>query len=392
MNIRKVEEEIKKKDLARNFSWINQQQLKGRLTLQGVALSPIVFETFRRAVKNTNEIYEDAWDFEYKLSISEKTISGKKVRKINIDLQAIIIHFPEINITNTRKDKHTILDLFVRIVLNIREENRLMIRDTQGARMQMSYAEYSSNYAHSHLSVNMVKPGDGTPVWGSFCTGSGHINEAISEVNADGFQEADFIKYLLYLHTLVTWESLEGTPYRQMRDIFPRFQSASGYSPNKNSSLDLYRDILADCDKNNRIPAVNFLMETGRFKVKSDEEFDKFLVSIPFTDRQKQAYLCKKDESGRYWRYGSSFEYSLPIGTYKPILWFKGQHLTFKVNDLKEEEKEENYIIHPDMKTIIKEEIEYEINRKTIRQSTIDRYTNQISDAREDTKSSEVSM
>lgn len=391
MNISKLEEKIKKKDLARHFAWINTQQSKGRLTLGGVRMTPEVFEIFRRAIKNTNDIYENNWDFEYSVNVIETVVNGKIKKIIKIDIQSILIHFPVINITNTRKHKHQIVDLFVRTILQIRDGNQLMIRDTQGTRLQVSYAEYSSNYFHSHLNTPMPQPGR-THNWSSFCTGIGEINAAIAEVNGDGFKDADYIKYLLYLTTLVSWESTEGNPYRHMRNIFPKFQSANQFYANPREALTLYRSIIKNHKDNDKTPDLNFILETGRFKLKDDETFDKFLTSIPFTDRQKQAFLCRKDETGTYWQYGSNLRYNLPSGVYKPVLWYKGQHLTFTITGVEPEKKgdEPVWTIHPDMKKIIKEEIEHEINRKTIRQSTINRYTNQTGDARESVESSKV--
>lgn len=391
MNISKLEEKIKKKDLARNFAWINTQQAKGRLTLGGVKMSPTVFEIFRRAVKNTNEIYEDTWDFEYSVTIREEVIKGKTKRVIKVDIQSILIHFPVINITNTQKHKHQIVDLFVRTIFQVRDNGQLMIRDTQGTRMQVSYAEYSSNYFHSHLNASMTQPGNRLS-WGSFCTGSGEINAAIAEVNGDGFRDEDYIKYLLYLTTLVSWESIEGTPYRSIKNIFPRFQNARQFSSQPRDAINLYQSIVKKHKEDEKVPDLNFILETGRFRLKDDESFDKFLMYVPFNDRQKQQYFCRKDESGTYWQYGSSMRYQLPTGTYRPILWFRGQHLTFTITGIEQEKKgdEPEWSLHPDMKKTIKEEIEYEINRKTIRQSTINRYTNKAGDARESVESDKV--
>jgi len=383
----KLEKKIKLSDKARNFGWIKRQYDKGRLTLTGYALTAPIFEQFREAVKTTEEIYEGNWDFDFQVSYSKV----KEKTKVKIDIRGIILHFPEIKITNSYQREHTIVDLFIRIGISLRGSN-LYINDTQGARTKVSYAEWSSQYIHSHLHRKQQNSEDQVPYWDSFCTGSGHINEAIAEINSDGFTIQKFTAYLLNLHTLVSWESLEGGPYMKITDIMSRSSSARTYIPDTRLGKELSLLIINKHKVDKITPALNFTIENGQYIIKDDETFEKFLTSVPFTDSQKDKYLCTKTEQGVYHRLGGDSQYrSVPRFTKEFI--FQGISRKFEVYGIPgQEEGCATHYVHPVIKQHIKNELEYDCNKKSVRKSTIDRYTDQVSDVRENTKPSKISM
>ena len=147
MNSSKLKEGIQLNGNMRNPTWVTRQFSKGRLFINGTLLTEKTFQKFKIAVKVINDIYEGSWDTEFELRISNN--------KIQIDIKALLIHFPEVQIRNSRSNKHQIKNLFIRVNLRILRD-RLALDYIEGARTSLSYAEWQSNYFHSHLSTNSI--------------------------------------------------------------------------------------------------------------------------------------------------------------------------------------------------------------------------------------------
>lgn len=127
----------------------------------------------------------------------------------------IAILFPEIHITNSRNNKHTIYDLVVYFFINYHPtmtgRTKASIRFC-GTRLTMTREECYSQYGHSHL------PGGSIQQIDNFCLGSSEFGVLISQCSLECTQllwEMMFMSLPSYL----SWESLEGGPYRCMKDI-----------------------------------------------------------------------------------------------------------------------------------------------------------------------------
>lgn len=385
MTSEQLQKQIKLSDKLRNFKWVKHQYDKGRLYLGSEKLTKPLFEQFRQAIKATEDIYSGAWD----LDIVVNFVMQKGKVKIIIEVRKIVIYFPEIKITNSRKREHNIVDLFVACNLSVYNK-QLYLADLQGGRMKLSFAEFTSSYLHSHLPAQQINAERNPPYYNHFCTGSGHINEAIAEINSDGFSIEKFTTYLLNLYTLVSWESIEGTPHISMSSISARVSNAREYYPSDTNFQSLYKTLIRDYIGKETVPVLNFTLENNKFKLKEDEDFEKFLFSKDFTETEKLRYLCTLSNNGRYYLYGSDPQYS-SVPTFTREYIFQGISKPLEVYGAPGKDKEEiKYIIHPQIKDKIKKEIEYECNKKAIRKSTVDRYTSEISDIGEDTKSDKI--
>ena len=201
MNSSKLKEGIQLNGNMRNPTWLIRQFSKGRLFIDGTLLTEKTFQEFKIAVKVINDIYEGSWDTEFELRISDK--------KIQIDIKGLLIHFPEIQIRNKNSNKHQIKNLFIRVNLRI-QIDRLALDYIDGARTSLSYAEWQSNYFHSHLSTTSmnITADSKYPYFGGFCTGSGEINIYMADINGEGFSEERFIKFAMQLMTLASYESI----------------------------------------------------------------------------------------------------------------------------------------------------------------------------------------
>lgn len=128
----------------------------------------------------------------------------------------IVIHFPEINLTNSKGQKHTIRDIFVRFSIgNIRDNETdsgefLASINMQGRRSTFTLKEAESGYSHSHLSTFNN--------WGSFCLGASSFAILLDQVKLS-LAEEDWFLLFFSVEKYLQWESLEGGPYSRIANI-----------------------------------------------------------------------------------------------------------------------------------------------------------------------------
>lgn len=121
----------------------------------------------------------------------------------------IIIRFPKVTVSNENGDSVDIYDLFVKVPIDRKgalKETFSMVRSTY------TYAQYISNYAHSHLAGiinNFRQP----------CCGSGPIVRTMSTLKKTKFNLQLWGLFIFELQKYVTVESLEGGPYNRITNI-----------------------------------------------------------------------------------------------------------------------------------------------------------------------------
>lgn len=132
---------------------------------------------------------------------------------ITIKSLDIYVHFPHLVIKNSEGAEHPIMDLFTRTrVQNIRPENDYKCDVYfQGRRTTYSLKEMYSGYTHSHL------PGSEYGFY-DFCTGSSYYNTLLYDLPLKPTEEA-WLMLFMGMENFVSWESLEGGPYRKIREI-----------------------------------------------------------------------------------------------------------------------------------------------------------------------------
>lgn len=185
-------------------------------------------ETIKRIKKHLNDYFGEANNqiirpdettlFENLKSMhSESTYIGCKpeaiiglIKRNAALLQfTVIIRFPEVEMTNSHKSKHTIKDLWVKFEM---KSDCTMQYNLWGMRSTLSKEEAASGYMHSHLHTTT------DPHWNAFCRGTGEINQIMASL-AKEYTDPGFVLFCLNLKTFVAWESLEGTPYTSISNI-----------------------------------------------------------------------------------------------------------------------------------------------------------------------------
>ena len=387
MNINKIKEQIQLSGNIRNVAWFTHQFEKGRIYMRGSdeVMSQNVFDKFKSAIRIINDIYENSWDINFEVSSHNN--------KLKIEIQGIYILFPIINITNRNNNRHTIKDLLVEIRLRSHINQDIRIDSLKGGRLTLSYAEYQSSYFHSHLSIwsNNINSNTTMPYLSHFCTGSGEINIYRSNINGDGLTEANFTTFAVQLMTLASYESIEGTPYRYMSNISARPQSGSSIYIDNRVKRDFFNFILNYYKSTDRTPIIDFSITSSKtYSINHNETFMNFINLVPFDENSKRRFFSTKGSNGVEYAFGAAPGWLTPPEIRSTFI-FRGEEKRFVVDPPPTNRLSEiNYRVNPDLINYLKQTIEYELNKNKIRQSTIDRYKIESSDATESIQSNPV--
>lgn len=139
--------------------------------------------------------------------------------------QLIIVHFPEITITNEKGESTKIKHLFAKVDFYL--DGTLSPEGFTLNRSHYSYNHFINNYMHSH-----VRQIDKT--YNTFqvcCKGTGPINTSIWALNHN-YSESQWMQFCWDLAKYVTIESLEGVPYHRLT-----YASKSPYKGDKFNTL-----------------------------------------------------------------------------------------------------------------------------------------------------------
>jgi hypothetical protein len=164
---------------------------------------------YKSMVINTTgvrEIAEDALGKEFVM-----------VENLGTNGLSVTMHFPEVEITNSRDEHHLIRDLFVRLIateISPKSTFKCNIIGITGARTTYTKREVASGYSHSHLHSGIHFPG-GTDY---FCIGSGDLSAMIQRVRMSMDKDSWYLLFLT-IQKFVAWESIEGGPYFGMQYI-----------------------------------------------------------------------------------------------------------------------------------------------------------------------------
>ena len=301
--------------------------------------------------------------------------------------------YPEIEITNTNKEKHTIKNLVV--VFSLRWDSsfkKWKIDNMRGLRLTLSYLELNKFYSHSHLSSSSFTSNFKSMTSSNFCLGSSTLGMSIAEYNTESNKEQSnlVLEGILYtLDTYVTWESLEGVPYNYMRNLIPL-----GGTPVDDSSLDSHSLRVVNFLKENKIPlALDYgVMKDSIFIKNSLEnaEFFKDILqnsSIPGRSSLQRDYLCFHSQGETFLQAASNFYSVTQVRNLakdykrdylhnlsKPFTFFNGRKhsLVFSFYMEKKIQKDEqNIIIYPKFLKHVYRKLESQIQKARLRSQAV---------------------
>ena len=175
-----------------------------------------------------------------------------------------IIHFPEIQIVNSKNQKHKIYDLYVRVCFS---SDGKMNGNPKGLRATVTDGEIRVRYTHSHLSTVDYS---GHIPFGNFCLGEGEINNVIAKL-VQKYDETNFRIFCVLLSSYLSWESLEGGPFRNMADIG---KSTPASTHNFYECLTSTNEVIAKVITDMMLEEVAENLITSVFTFTSDEEMN----------------------------------------------------------------------------------------------------------------------
>jgi hypothetical protein len=297
---------------------VRNKELKKKRTEQ--EFKEYLFESVPFFKKVADSIYQENWDIAY----------NERAGKF-----CFIVKFDEFTITNSRGSTHIIKELYVALPF-VTNNDRITIHGIMyGGRGLMSTQEYHAGYSHSHL-----PSGFGT--FDSFCLGSGPISSMIIDFNRNS-TEQNLFSVLYNIRIYVEWESIEGTPHKNMTSVGKREDSSinayDSVSFNYNAVLNKYIKVY-------KLP-LKIKNVSGEVVFELDEqEIEKQLVEFV----EPHCLFYKNEVTGRYYRANNVPETERSSKT--PILKFKGQPVCPRTyNVVKENEnKDKQYVIHPSIR------------------------------------------
>ena len=321
--------------------------------------------------------------------------------------------YPEIEITNTNKEKHTIKNLVV--VFSLKWDSyfkKWKINDMTGVRLTLSYLELSRLYPHSHLSSNNLTNNFKSMTSIKFCLGSSTLGMSIAEYNTESNKEQSnlVLEGILYtLDTYVTWESLEGVPHNYIRNLLP-----FGGTPVSDSSLDSSSIRVVNFLKENKIPlALDYGVMNDSIFIKNSLENAEFFknilknFSISGDYSLQREYLCFPSQGDTFLQADSNFYSVAQVRrlaedckqTYfynlsKPFTFFNGRKhsLVFSFYMEKKIQKDEqNIIIYPKFLKHVYRKLESQIQKARSRSQAV-RYLTTLRSAKGSPRQDQVTL
>lgn len=130
---------------------------------------------------------------------------------------SIVVHFPEVTITNETGQSHKMQDVYTRTTLGA---NGHMQGYMQLTKTTFSLLEYKCGYIHSHLPKWLTDGADATSLgFRAPCFGSGPIRSTMLTLSVD-YEPDMWYLYCAEMQKYVETESLKGGPYIRIEGMY----------------------------------------------------------------------------------------------------------------------------------------------------------------------------
>lgn len=304
--------------------------------------------------------------------------------------------YPEFTITNSNGNYHTIRDLMVLHKVHYKN-NHIYTSEPLGGRLSKTELEIAACYQQSHLSSVSNWNLDPLNYFTSFCVGG---DTDVSRMIAEFRVELDWNRYELYLFcidSMVTWESLEGIPYRKISEI----KNALNKEVTDFSTSSVNRVI--NSILSSKIPLnFNFYIKNNRYHIRPDEKANNLIKEVildQFTPSEYKNLIV--------FRQSNTFDRYLQLKTEKSdsdiykitdnesYTVFNGKKIFPRI--IKKDKRNEkllsldDHIVYPNFLKNVLTELEYRIYEKAVTKSRIKKL-NSSSNARRSFTSDTVSM
>lgn len=330
------------------------------------------FEWFERYLEYLNRYYNG--DIEDIISNDHFLIEEPHIPVYDLSKE-FTVYYPEIIITNSTKKSHVITDLYVRFSFNYFGRLYGSFKINRGS---YSDQEWNSSYKHSHTSGSFP---DEIDYFSTPCLGSGPINSTISvlmNTTLENFSELEIVQFLILMDDFLKWESLEGVPYKYIRDIGGggNYNISPNRSPKelRNSEKQVLEHIVKETDFLEHVKEHAFLIPTvkdgtPKYSILLNEwELQKLLFSYYQEEINTFEYtltniLMYKDSLNRVYYKSASGGNFIPTERYegRTLFTFKGHDVKLKIHKTITEEVED-FCINPEILYYLINRLEMIIN------------------------------
>lgn len=308
-------------------------------------------------VEVLEEVHKGSWDIVFKRGIQQYSQTQIKdtLRWIGVD---IVIHYPLINITNSKGLKHLIRDMYVSL-----DFGGISVKGFKAKRMSATRKEISSKYQHSHLPGRHYlfdrKADSDSPLrFRRFCLGQSEINQVLTILSGN-FKPEIFKLFLFQLQEYLNWESLEGGPHHHISNIGGTKLDNLSDNMVKNydkSLMEAREDVKKD---------LNFTLVRDQIKVVDNHKLEDYIKTYG-EDRSSynSSLIGVKDEMGDYYSmYVPPREFperllAPPSDLKKADFLFRGELVTFKIIEEEGQFDEKPFFVHKKIKEHVKTRIE----------------------------------
>lgn len=279
----------------------------------------------------------------------------------------LVIHWPEITITNSKKHEVTLRNLFTRIPVQISNHSTrgtLSFNVIQGVRTSVTPIEFQKGYSHSHLPSHNWNKSEQRCEWKNFCTGQGDINMVTATLNDN--LDMDTLKLLLMqVQPFLEWESLEGRPYIRMINVINK---DIGLPVVESTLCANILDQLKFSISRRKDLDLDWKLYNGKFIIVDNEKFEEMFRSHLNTYLTNNQIFMFKDEQGEY--FTESTQRRDLYDQAPEFIPFRGQKIHFKVEgEFKKAGPSDTKYVHPKIKHYVKQQLELKANSTKIRNS-----------------------
>ena len=321
-----------------------------------------------------NRMYDKNWDFHI-----EPIFENIKLKHFKLGIKIL---FPEIQITNSNNESHTIKNLIV--YFNLKKSDygngSYCPGSIKGTRGKSSFEEWFIGYNHSHLYAHQPQSFVNVYYLQDFCTGDNtEINNVALGINEQGYSEELFELYLYTINTLVTWESIEGVPFVRMNKITPINNKT--YKPVTNPIETSLKNAYDKLNFNFSGLIFNYHYNNNRYKIKQDSLFSDYVKDNILRNNDINLiknYIVKKVNTTMY-GYSVSEQVINPDFKHcrtgeEPYTVFQGKRIYFHLEQFSGEIPDINeYKTHPKFLDYVASKLEEQLFYNAVRKSTIER-------------------
>lgn len=201
----------------------------------------------------------------------------------------VVLYYPDITISNSNGLTHEIKDLFVSFTISQNPfTNHLIATHPRGTRGTLTKKEWVHRYFHSHLNNQLPNTSlkDSFLNTSEFCLGtSTSLSENVLFMLSEDYVFSDIIfeSFLYDIDSLVSWESLEGFPYRKISKL------VSGINP-----INIIRKSAAFSATNTRYTIVE--IEKKLFGEENQDIYQQKLMNLKFRLNENSLSIVRNKE------------------------------------------------------------------------------------------------